>query len=140
MGTVLNYSSLYYLKGGIALVKKKIFTGIWFVVILWSVAILWTTNSFEYTETTGICLVTHNGIIIIVDDIPVVISNGSSVEHLFTDLQTGDKVTMTHDGVAESYPAQTGVYKLLKIDTDCIDEVPIKIITELKEMGYVVKE
>lgn len=121
--------------------KKKILMGIFVGAIAFCGGILWSSNRTEYnTVTTGISVVTGQGIIIVVDETPIKISNQSSNENLFMDLQTGDKVTMTHTDVSESYPAQTGVYKLLKIETDCMDEVPTKIITELTGMGYTVVE
>ncbi|MFI3249519.1 MAG: hypothetical protein R3Y07_00975 [Eubacteriales bacterium] len=120
--------------------KKKILIGVCIGVIILIAVILFTTNGFKHTIATGICLVTDNSVIVIADDSPMKISNQSSNENLFADLQTGDKVIITHDGVDLSYPAQTGVYMLLKIDTNCIDEVSTKTITQLTEMGYAVKE
>ncbi len=119
--------------------KKKILLGICIGIIILIAPILFVTNGFRHTVTTGVCLVADNSVIVIVDDTPMKISNQSSNENLFADLQTGDKVIITHDGVQETYPAKTGVYKLLKIDTDCIDEVPTNTITQLAEMGYIFK-
>ena len=120
--------------------KKKILIGFCTVVAILIATILFITNGFKNTIATGICLVTDNSVIVIVDNNPMQISNQSSNEHLFADLQTGDKVIITHDVVKETYPAKTGVYKLLKIDTDCINEASQKTITELAEMGHTAKK
>ena len=120
--------------------KKKILLGFCMVLVILIATILFITNGFKHTIATGICLVTDNSVIVIVDDGPMVISNSSINENLLVDLQTGDKVIITHDGVQETYPAHTGVYKLLKIDTDCINEVSTKTITQLAEMGHIAKE
>lgn len=120
--------------------KKKILIGVCIGVIILIAVILFTTNVFKHTVATGICLVTDNNVIVIVDESPMVISNQSSNKNLFADLQTGDKVIITHDGVNVTYPAQTGVYKLVKIDSDCMDEVSTKTIAQLVEMGYIISE
>ena len=120
--------------------KKKILIGICITTIVLIVASISITNGFKHTVTTGICLVTDKSVIVIVDDSPMEISNQSSNDNLFVALQTGDKVTITHDGVNETYPARTGVYKLLKIGTDCINEVSTKTITQLSQMGHTAKE
>ncbi len=120
--------------------KKNIILGVCILIVVLIVTILFITNRFNHTIDTGICLVTDNSVIVIVDDSPMEISNLSINENLFVDLQTGDKVIITHDSVQETYPAYTGVYKLLKIDTDCINEVSRKTITQLAEMGYIPKK
>ena len=120
--------------------KEKILIIFCIIVVSTIVASLAMTNGFKHTMTIGICLVTDTSVIVIVEDSPIDISNQSVNEDLFVSLQTGDKVVIVHGGVEDTYPAHTGVYKLLKIDTDCLNEVSPKIITELEEIRYVAKK
>ncbi|MFI3238627.1 MAG: hypothetical protein R3Y47_11505 [Lachnospiraceae bacterium] len=135
----MNKHILYNMKVEVVM-KKKILLGFCTVVVILIATILFITNGLKHTIATGICLVTDNSVIVIVDDSPMEISDQSSIENMLVDLQTGDKVIITHDGVQETYPARTGVYKLLRIDTDSINEVSPKTITQLVEMGYIAKE
>lgn len=120
--------------------KKKILISICIMAILFVVIMLFVTGGLKHTIAIGICLITENDtVLVIVDNNPMKVSNQSFNDELFIGLETGDKVIITHDGIDETYPFQTGVYKLLKIETDCIREVSIQTITKLAELGYTAK-
>ena len=59
---------------------------------------------------------------------------------LFSRISTGDKILVFHDGVAESYPSQTGAYFIIKLGGGDIDDIPDKIIDELMQMGWLAPE
>lgn len=102
--------------------------------------VMYFTGGLKHSLSTGICLMTTNDkILVVVGDSPIEISNQSSDAGLFVGLETGDKVMMTHDGIDESYPAKTGVYKLVVSAKDCLDEVPQSTITELAELGWTIE-
>ena len=87
---------------------------------------------------TGHCLVTIDRNYLIVDEkgSPIVMSNQSNNEKLFDDLHTGDKIKITYDGINDSYPGQTGVYRCKLIKKGSIDNIPQKTLNSLEEMGW----
>ena len=56
---------------------------------------------------------------------------------LVRSLDTGDKILVIHTGIAESYPAQTGVYAVLKISNGTINDIPQKVLNELIKLGWI---
>ncbi len=117
--------------------KTKLIIAGAMVVVFGVATTLFFSMTTKYTESMGIAYRTDIALLIIVDDMPISVSNQSFDENLFSDIQTGDKVEITHDGVAESYPAQTGVYKLSVIQKDCLVEVSQDTLDTLTEMGWI---
>ena len=87
----------------------------------------------------GQCLVTVDGTYLIVDEdgSPIVMSNQSKDDQLFEDLHTGDKIKIKYDGIDESYPGQTGVYRCKLIEEGTIVDIPNETLNSLEEMGWV---
>ena len=48
------------------------------------------------------------------DDMAMRVFDCSDDKELFKDYQNGDKVILFHDGVEETYPAQTGGYRIFR--------------------------
>lgn len=49
------------------------------------------------------------------DDMAMRVADCSDDKELFKEYQNGDKVVLFHDGVDESYPAQTGGYRIIRL-------------------------
>ncbi len=117
--------------------KTKLIIAAVMVIIFSIAATMFFSMTSRYTEAVGIAIVADGGLLIVVDDMPIAVSNQSLDDELFSEVKTGDKVEITHDGVAESYPAQTGVYRLEIIESDCFDEISQSTIDSLANMGWI---
>ena len=66
--------------------------------------------------STGLLYFAENGTYLIdSDDMAMRVSDRSDDEDLFEGYQNGDKVILFHDGVNETYPAQTGGYRVIRL-------------------------
>lgn len=116
--------------------KKKI---VIFVLPLIVIAVAILAIYIANPQTiTGRCLVTTDGIYMIVDKngSPVVMSNQSGNESLFDGLNSGDKIRITCGMIQTSYPGKTGVTKCKLIAQGSLDAVPEATLSELHELGY----
>ncbi|MBQ8804611.1 MAG: hypothetical protein IJZ53_13365 [Tyzzerella sp.] len=116
--------------------KKKIWIPI---LIVFGILVFGLFIMYRYSLgiTVGRCLVAVDGSYLLVDDnSPTKISNCSSNEELFSNLKTGDKILVVHDGVNESYPGQTGAYFCLRLGGGSIDDISDEVISELTELGW----
>lgn len=115
--------------------RLKIVIGIVFAVfLLVGGSVLWMAKN-SIGISTGTCLSTETGkYLIILDNSPISMNERSGNGTLFDGLETGDKLLIVHDGIAESYPGRTGVYLCLKVGEG--EEIPESITTELREMGW----
>ncbi len=88
--------------------------------------------------TIGRCLLAENGSYMLIDEnSPIVMSDRSSDKDMFFGLSTGDKILVVHDGIAESYPGQTGAYFCLRLSKGDISDIPEEVITSLKDLGWI---
>lgn len=115
--------------------RFKIVIGIVFAVfLLVACSLLWMVKN-SIGISTGTCLATDTGkYLIILDNSPISMNARRDNGSLFDGLETGDKLLIVHDGIAESYPGRTGVYLCLKVGEG--GEIPKSIIEELREMGW----
>lgn len=119
--------------------KKKIGIGVLVTVLLLLVAIaVWFFNR-NLTFSTARCIVTEQKCMMILGNSPIGMSNQSRDKELFEDLDTGDKILVVHDGIAESYPGQTGAYFLWKLAEGSSADVPAQVIEALEELGYIIE-
>ena len=109
------------------------------VLVLLVAGVVWFYSK-SMSFSTARCIVTKQKCMIVLDKSPIGMSNQSWDENLFADLSTGDKVLVVHDGIAESYPGQTGAYFLWKLEEGSIADVPAQVIEALGELGYIVIE
>ncbi len=88
--------------------------------------------------STGVCLVSDNGSVFLIENnSPVRLSDYSGKGDRLASLETGDKILAVHDGIAESYPASTGLLFFIKLAEDKESEIPEIVIHSLKELGWI---
>ena len=84
----------------------------------------------------GICLVSDNGfVLLIVKDEPIVLHDRTD-GGLFGGIQTGDRIRVLHDGIAESFPANAGVYRVEHLGKGSIDDISPKTLDMLRQLGW----
>ena len=91
-----------------------------------------------YGMSVGRALYAKDGscMLVVDENSPIRMNDLSGGENLFDGISTGDKILVIHTGIAESYPAQTGAYWLMKIGEGDRDDIPDKIIEDLSAMGW----
>lgn len=86
----------------------------------------------------GICLITNNGrVLLVADGEPIALTDRSKEGGLLEGLQTGDRIRVLHSGIAESFPAQAGVYRLERIGQGSLDDIPPQLLDSLGQMGWI---
>lgn len=120
--------------------KKKILISICIIVsiILLTLAtvLFFIIEQNNYSFSEGIFLKADGSFLIICENTPIVLSNRTKDENLFDGLTSGDKIRIVHDSIAESYPAQTGVYYCKKLSDGTMKDIPEEVIQSLLEMGW----
>lgn len=90
--------------------------------------------------STGRFLRADNGTAMIVcDNSPISMSNQTDRD-LFGRLETGDKIWVLHDGIAESYPGRTGVYVVLRLAKGSIADIGQGVLDALHDLGWLTNE
>lgn len=117
---------------------KKIGIGVIITVLVLLVAGAVWFFSKSLTFSTPRCIVTKQRCMMVLDNSPIAMSNQSGDEELFEGLSTGDKILVVHDGIAESYPGQTGAYFLWKLEEGSSADVPTQVLEALEELGYII--
>lgn len=87
---------------------------------------------------TGRYLLAESGAALLVteDGEPVTLSDQSQNGALFQGLNSGDRIQITHDGIAESYPAQTGAYTCKLLERGTLEDIPEETLASLEELGW----
>ena len=86
--------------------------------------------------STGRYLAARNDVdMLVVGSTPIKMSDRGGRD-LFDGLDTGDKILVLHDGIAESYPAQSGAYAVFRLGDGSVRDIPQRVIDELTEMGW----
>lgn len=116
--------------------KKK-----WFVIVIGIVLVLFVgfcifMRGRSLSFTTARCIVTDKVNYLFVSNSGPVSMHNRTEKNLFDGLEMGDKIFVIHDGIAESYPAQTGVYFCKKLEDGSANDIPQKYIQELTELGW----
>ena len=89
-------------------------------------------------QLEGICIVADNGrVLLMVKDGPIVLSDRSKEGNLLDGLQTGDRIRVLHDGIAESFPAQAGVYRVEYLGKGDVGELSPQMLDTLRELGWI---
>ena len=119
--------------------KKRLLIGILCVVSILIAGILFIAkNSLGFS--TGTCIVADDDrYLIVLDNSPIAMHQRSGKESIFPDLDTGDKIFIVHDGIAETYPGKTGLYFILKLSDGDVFDVPEEIMSQLQELGWISK-
>lgn len=137
------FDEKFYVLEGMTFMKKRklilpvcIVGGILLICIIGLIVLLGIFSARGLGISVGRCLETKGGYMLVVDNSPIKMSNRSGNEDLFADLTNGDEIFVIHDGIAESYPAQTGAYFCLKLKDDGIGAIPEIVIDSLAELGW----
>ena len=90
------------------------------------------------TETEGRFLPDINGVPLLVleDGTPMVLSVQAEGDEPFQGFSTGDRISVTHDGVDESYPLQTGAYAWELLEKGSPEDIPEETLTALEDLGW----
>ena len=87
--------------------------------------------------TVGRCLVADNGsYLLITENSPIRMSARGGNTAMFDRLETGDRILVIHDGIAESYPGKTGVYFCMRLGSGTVMDIPETVIGSLTELGW----
>ncbi len=108
------------------------------VLLLICAAALLTAFCWGKTPMEGRCLVSDNGLALIVDKngSPIVLHNRSVKTDLLDGLRTGDKIWILHDGVLTTYPGSTGVYACWTVARGSLSDIPEDTLKSLDELGW----
>jgi hypothetical protein len=109
------------------------------IIIVITLAIFILSSCELKSPMTGYCLISSGGdyMIITSNSRAIVMSNISDDETLFDNLQTGDKIRITYDAIAQSYPGQTGAYSCKILKKGSIENIPQEAYDKLKEYGWI---
>ena len=108
-------------------------------LLLVCAGLLWYMVSYSLDFSVGRCLVAENGSYMFIDgNSPIVMSNRKDKEGMFAGLETGDKILLLHDGIAESYPGGTGAYWCMKLEDGTQADIPEQVTKELAELGWTI--
>lgn len=87
--------------------------------------------------SSGYCLKTDNGTCFLVKgNTPVRLSAEGFAAEKLSEFNTGDKLLVLHDGIAESYPAVTFVRLAVKTGEGSIDDIPDTVTAALNNLGW----
>ena len=104
------------------------------LILLITVVIVMIVNGLGFSQ--GRYLEANNGSeMIVVDNSPTVMLNRTNRD-IFKNLETGDKILVIHGATAESYPARTGAYAVIKLGDGSISDIPKTVIDSLTEIGW----
>lgn len=120
--------------------KKKLLIAAVAVLVLAAavMGMLWHAADRGYGSSVGRCMVTRSGEYLLIDDSgPITMSDRAEGKDLFEGLQTGDKILIIHDGICESYPAQTGVYNCTLLEKGSLEDIPARILMDLGALGWI---
>ena len=124
------------------MIKKAIFVLICIVLSLFllTVAALGFLTARGYSLSVGRLLRCDNETnILVVDQSPICMSDRSKTQSLFENCQTGDLLFVLHDGVAETYPAQSGAFAVIRLKKGTVEDISNEMITTLTELGWLKK-
>lgn len=99
---------------------------------------LLTACGAQNSTLTGWYLEAENGANLIVteDGEPISISDQSRGKKLFDGLDSGDRIEVTLDAIAETYPGQAGIFTCKKLSDGSFEDVPAETVADLEFMGY----
>lgn len=102
---------------------------------------IWYMASHGFSFSVGRYLAADNaGHLLILENSPISMGNRTKDEHLFSDLSSGDEILVLHDGIAESYPGQTGVYFCLRLKDGSIEDISENVLAGLRELDWLYEE
>ncbi|MBE6664799.1 MAG: hypothetical protein E7603_01080 [Ruminococcaceae bacterium] len=118
--------------------KKKICITVSVCVLVFGLIFLGVMASLNYGYSEGRVLIADSGayFIILNDHSPIRMTDRSLSGGLFGDLQTGDRICVVHGSIQESYPGNTAVYYLRRLEKGTVEDVFPDVIHTLTELGW----
>ncbi len=104
-------------------------------LILLAVGAILYMNANSLGFLVGRYLSANGSHMLILDNSPIVMSNRTDNEAMFSGLSDGDKILVLHNGINETYPGKTGAYAVFKLSDGTIDDVSVEIRTHLEELN-----
>lgn len=94
----------------------------------------------ELTETEGRALIALNregslSTLLVTEDGEAIVLT-TEINDAFCGWSSGDRVRVTHDGVSETFPAQTEVYDYKTLAEGDWSDIPEETVTALKDLGW----
>lgn len=86
--------------------------------------------------SVGYYLNTNGGAMLIKDNSPICLTPRPGKGNIFSEFEEGEKLLVVHDGIAESYPASTGVYFIISLGGASPDNIPIEVKISLAGLGW----
>ena len=119
-------------------IKRLIIPLIIIGTLLIAFALIFTVMAHKSLSfSSGRYFLADNGSdMLILENSPFVMSNRTKNENMFSKLDTGDKILVLHDGLAESYPGKTGAYFVLKLGRGSIADIKSSVLESLSKLGY----
>ena len=103
------------------------------VVLVCLIAIVAITLKLIPGMTVGRCVIADNGSVLLIDgNTPIVLSGRTGDRYT-----TGDKLLVLHNGINETYPAQTGALLVLKLGSGTEAVIPTETMMQLAELGWI---
>lgn len=90
------------------------------------------------TVTEGRILFAANGTALLVagDGSPIVLSVQAEGDDPFSGFSNGDRISVTHDGIDDSYPQKTGAYDWKLLEKGSLEDIPEETLADLEELGW----
>ncbi len=87
--------------------------------------------------STGKVLISENGTYFLIKgNTPVRLSDYSEEKNIFSDIESGDKILVIHNTIAESYPASAVCRFCIKTGKGSISDIPEEVITTMTQLGW----
>ena len=116
--------------------KKKILIAVSVIICVIAIG-LFILAGKSISPSVGLYLQTDNGNMLILDNSPISVSGN---DDMFKKYESGDKILVFHDGILESYPAQTRAYFVMKLADGEMTDIPESVLTTLSELGWLTYE
>lgn len=116
---------------------KRLLAGLLLLACLLLAAAGWWVKTGK-SVLTGRHLLANNGVHIVVtaDGTPVVLGDRSPSGALFDGLSDGDRVLVVCSGIAETYPAQSGAYWVLRLGGGAREDIPADTLRQLAGLHW----
>lgn len=93
--------------------------------------------ALRYGTTVGYYLEAKDGVAMIIEGKSPTVMSSRSDRDIFKRLESGDKILIFHDAVAESYPGRTRVHAVIKLKNGDKSDLPPDVIGSLMKMGWI---
>lgn len=92
----------------------------------------------ERMGTEGRLLLAENGTALLIaeDGTPITLSVQADGNDPWAGYHSGDHIRVLHDGVNETYPAQTEAYGWERLEEGTLEDIPEETLTALEELGW----